>query len=139
MRRNVATDYGIRKLEKALPDICLYWNVSKDDILSKCRDRNLVYARHSLRYLLYQDKKLPLAEIGTLTNCDHATVLHSVKMFRILMNQDFMFNQLFAMINKQLVYNRHSTIKSKIKQVMTSDLSQKEQIEKLEDLYNENR
>jgi len=139
MRRNVATDYGIRKLEKALPDICLYWNVSKDDILSKCRDRNLVYARHSLRYLLYQDKKLPLAEIGTLTNCDHATVLHSVKMFRILMNQDFMFNQLFAMINKQLVYNKHATIKSKIKQVMTSDLSQKEQIKKLEDLYNENR
>lgn len=139
MRRNVATDYGIRKLEKALPDICLYWNVTKDDMLGKCRNRNLAYARHSLRYLLYQDKKLPLAEIGTLTNCDHATVLHSVKMFRILMKQDFMFNQLFAMINKKLVYNRHSTIKSKIKQVMTSDLSQKEQIEKLEDLYNENR
>ena len=35
-------------------------NVTKDDVLSKCRDRNLVNARHSLRYLLYQDKILYL-------------------------------------------------------------------------------
>jgi len=139
MKRKIATDYGIRKLEKVLPDICIYWNVSKDDLLSKCRDRNLVYARHSLRYLLYQDKKLPLAEIGALTNCDHATVLHSVKMFRIMVKQDYMFNQLFDIINKKLIYNKHSTIKSKIKQVLTADLTQKEQIQKLEKLYNENR
>ena len=138
MRRNVATDYGIRKLEKALPDICLYWNVSKDDILSKCRNRNLVYARHSLRYLLYQDKNLPLAEIGTLTNCDHATVLHSVKVFRIMVKQDYMFNQLFAIFRNQLEYNKHATIKSKIKQVMTSRLTIVQKIDKLEELY-ENR
>ena len=138
MRKNVATDYGIKKLEKELPAICLYWGVSSDDLLSSCRDRTLVYARHSLRYLLYQDKNLPLAEIGTLTNCDHATVLHSVKVFRIMVKQDYMFNQLFAIFRNQLEYNKHATIKSKIKQVMTSRLTIVQKIDKLEELY-ENR
>ena len=50
-----------------------------------------------------------------------------------------MFNQLFDMINKNLIYNKHHRIRSKIRQVLTSDLSQKEQIEGLEKLYNENR
>jgi chromosomal replication initiator protein len=57
--------------------VCHHFNLSRQLLTGRGRDRQLTYARQIAMYLLRQDARRPLADIGRLLgNRDHATVLH---------------------------------------------------------------
>ncbi len=65
-------DYGLEFISELV-------GVSSLDIMGKTRLRDVVVARHFLRYYLKRKCYFSYSEIGRMTNCNHATVIHSVK------------------------------------------------------------
>jgi chromosomal replication initiator protein len=57
--------------------VCRHFNLSRQLLTGRDRDRQLTYARQIAMYLLRDDARRPLTEIGRLLGGrDHATVLH---------------------------------------------------------------
>ena len=70
---NIQTE-EIRKLKKV---ICEYFRISMDDLESKSRKSNLVYARNLAFFILREDYKLQLRDIGYIFGGrDHTTIAH---------------------------------------------------------------
>lgn len=56
------------------------------------RKREVVIHRHIIRYLIYNTTTLSMEQTGKITRCDHATVLHSIKSVRnMIETRDFDF------------------------------------------------
>jgi len=53
------------------------WDVTPDEVLSKCRYQEMVNARHYARFLLHHILGMTSIAIGRLTGCTHGAVLHS--------------------------------------------------------------
>ncbi|BAQ92977.1 chromosomal replication initiation protein [uncultured Mediterranean phage uvMED] len=66
------------ELDYALDFISELIGVSTIDIMGKTRIRDAVIARHFLRYYLKEKCQFTYSEIGRMTGCNHATVIHSV-------------------------------------------------------------
>jgi len=64
-----------------------FFNVN---IIQKLRKRELVDIKHAFRYVM-RDMGYSLAEISRMMQCNHATVIHSYKQAKVLMEveQDF--------------------------------------------------
>lgn len=135
MRNKTATSYGLTKLNESLPMICLYWGVNPKDVLGKKRITNIMFARHSLRYLLCLDKSLTLSEIGTLTNGDHASVIHSKKIFELYSEQDLKFQELKGIISGVLEYKKHSSRSHKVSEVIVSKLKIHQKVKLIDAIY----
>lgn len=112
---------GIERFEQAKSICCEYWNVDKSVVFSKTRLRNVINARHSIRYMLYTQKKFSLAEIGGLTNGDHTTVMHSRKTFLNLSDSDEDFRVLFNRITKGNKLRSKVLLHKKIELIMNGD------------------
>ena len=85
--------------------VCDYFNITRDDLLSKTRKRNIVQARQIAMYMsrnLISNCSLSTigAEIG---GKDHATVLHACTTVSDLMTTDKTFRQYVTDIEKLLV------------------------------------
>lgn len=65
-------DYGLDFISELI-------GVSSIDIMGKTRLRDAVIARHFLRYYLKKKCYFTYSEIGRMTGCNHATVIHSVR------------------------------------------------------------
>ena len=96
------TDVTIDKVQRV---VCDYFNISKDDLLSKTRKRQIVQARQIAMYMsrnLINNCSLSTigAEIG---GKDHATVLHACTTVSDLMSTDKTFKQYVTDIEKLLV------------------------------------
>ena len=139
MRKREATEYGKSRLEESLPMICLYWGVTREDLLSKTRVQNVVNARHSLRYLLNRDNNLTLSEIGILTNSDHASVIHSVNVFERYSTLEVKFEELKHIMEGVLSYKKHSSRNYRVSEVVNSKLSTKQKVKMLDSIYYEDR
>ena len=81
MKSSKISKYGKSRLNEGLTVCSNFWRVPKEDILSQSREQCIVNARHSLRYYLCMSNDLSLAEIGTLTQGDHSSVIHSKTIF----------------------------------------------------------
>ena len=95
-------DVTIDKVQRV---VCDYFNISKDDLLSKTRKRQIVQARQIAMYMsrnLISNCSLSTigAEIG---GKDHATVLHACTTVTDLMSTDKTFKQYVTDIEKLLV------------------------------------
>lgn len=56
--------------------VCLYYGVTADEVMGKCRKTEIVRARHILFYI-FSEKSLGLNHIGRLIGGrDHSTVIH---------------------------------------------------------------
>ena len=66
-------------LHEAIGFITNLTGVDEADMLSKSRQRDGVVAKHFLRYYLRENFNMTYEMIGNLTNCHHATVIHSLK------------------------------------------------------------
>ena len=55
-----------------------YYKISHSDMVGRCRQRNVNYARKMAIYLCRQLLDLPYADIGEKFNRDHSTILHLV-------------------------------------------------------------
>ena len=95
-------DVTIDKVQRV---VCDYFNITRDDLLSKTRKRQIVQARQIAMYMsrnLISNCSLSTigAEIG---GKDHATVLHACTTVGDLMSTDKTFKQYVTDIEKLLV------------------------------------
>ncbi|MGM9763926.1 MAG: chromosomal replication initiator protein DnaA [Candidatus Cryptobacteroides sp.] len=92
-------------IEKVQKVVCDYFSISRGDLVSSTRKRNIVQAR---QIAMFMSKKLvantSLSTIGAeIGGKDHATVLHSCKTVADLMDTDRTFRQYVDDIEKMLV------------------------------------
>jgi chromosomal replication initiator protein len=69
-----------RKPQAIIERLCDYYNVSKDQLLSKSRDRQLVFIRHLAIYLILTKTRLTLKATGLIFGRDHTTAIHAKRM-----------------------------------------------------------
>ena len=95
-------DLNIDKVQKT---VCEYFNISRDDILSKSRKRQIVQARQIAMFLSRNlISNCSLATIGQeIGGKDHATVLHACTTVSDLMSTDKVFRKYVTDIESMLV------------------------------------
>ena len=94
-------DITIDKVQKV---VCDYFNISRDDLLSKTRKRQIVQARQIAMYMSRSLINCSLSTIGAeIGGKDHATVLHACTTVNDLMATDKTFKQYVTDIEKMLV------------------------------------
>jgi chromosomal replication initiator protein len=94
-------DLTIDKVQKV---VCDYFNITRDDLLSKTRKRQIVQARQIAMYMSRSLINCSLSTIGAeIGGKDHATVLHACTTVSDLMSTDKTFKQYVADIEKILV------------------------------------
>lgn len=96
------TEVSIDKVQKK---VCEYFNISKDDIHSKSRKRNIVQARQIAMFLSRNlISNCSLSTIGSeIGGKDHATVLHACMTVSDLMATDKVFRKYVTDIESSLV------------------------------------
>ena len=95
-------DLNIDKVQKT---VCEYFNISREDILSKSRKRQIVQARQIAMFLSRNlISNCSLATIGQeIGGKDHATVLHACTTVSDLMSTDTVFRKYVTDIESMLV------------------------------------
>ena len=94
-------DITIDKVQKV---VCDYFNITRDDLLSKTRKRQIVQARQIAMYMSRTLINCSLSTIGVeIGGKDHATVLHACSTVNDLMATDKTFKQYVTDIEKILV------------------------------------
>ena len=94
-------DITIDKVQKV---VCDYFNITRDDLLSKTRKRQIVQARQIAMYMSRTLINCSLSTIGAeIGGKDHATVLHACSTVNDLMATDKTFKQYVTDIEKMLV------------------------------------
>jgi chromosomal replication initiator protein len=97
-------DVTIDKVQRV---VCDYFNITRDDLLSKTRKRQIVQARQIAMYLSRNLINCSLSTIGAeIGGKDHATVLHACTTVGDLMSTDKTFKQYVNDIEKILVPTR---------------------------------
>ena len=98
---DVQVDISIDKVQKV---VCDYFNITRDDLLSKTRKRQIVQARQIAMYMSRSLINCSLSTIGAeIGGKDHATVLHACTTVNDLMSTDKAFRQYVTDIEKMLV------------------------------------
>ena len=92
-------------MDKVQEVVCEYFNITRENLLSKSRKRQIVQAR---QIAMYMSRNLiggcSLSTIGMeLGGKDHATVLHACNTVSDLMSTDKMFRQYVSDIERILV------------------------------------
>ena len=91
-------------IDKVQRVVCDYFNVTREDLLSKTRKRNIVQARQIAMYMSRNLINVSLSTIGAeIGGKDHATVLHACSTVSDLMSTDKTFKQYVNDIEKILV------------------------------------
>jgi chromosomal replication initiator protein len=100
----VGEEHNELTIEKVQRVVCDYFNVTRDDLLSKTRKRNIVQARQIAMYMSRNLINVSLSTIGAeIGGKDHATVLHACSTVSDLMSTDKTFRQYVNDIEKILV------------------------------------
>ncbi len=96
------TDLNIDKVQRS---VCEYFNISRDDLVSKSRKRQIVQARQIAMFLSRNlISNCSLAAIGQeIGGKDHATVLHACTTVSDLMATDKLFKKYVTDIESMLV------------------------------------
>ncbi len=91
-------------IDKVQKVVCDYFNITRDELLSKTRKRQIVQARQIAMYMSRTLINCSLSTIGAeIGGKDHATVLHACTTVSDLMSTDKSFRQYVADIEKMLV------------------------------------
>ena len=92
-------------IDKVQKTVCEYFGISREDLLSKCRKRQIVQARQIAMYLSRQlVSNCSLATIGMeIGGKDHATVLHACNTVTDLMSTDRVFKKYVTDIEATLL------------------------------------
>ncbi len=91
-------------IDKVQKVVCDYFNITRDDLLSKTRKRQIVQARQIAMYMSRMLINCSLSTIGAeIGGKDHATVLHACSTVNDLMSTDKSFKQYVTDIEKLLV------------------------------------
>ena len=94
-------------IDKVQKVVCEYFNISREDLVSKTRKRQIVQARQIAMYMSRSLINCSLSTIGAeIGGKDHATVLHACTTVNDLMSTDKTFRQYVNDIEKILVPTR---------------------------------
>ena len=100
----VGEEHNELTIDKVQRVVCDYFNITRDDLLSKTRKRNIVQARQIAMYISRNLINISLSTIGSeIGGKDHATVLHACTTVSDLMSTDKTFKQYVTDIEKILV------------------------------------
>lgn len=90
-------------IDKVQNVVCDYFNISKEELVSKSRKRKIVQARQIAMYMTRNLINCSLSVIGAeIGGKDHATVLHACSTVSDLMSIDRVFRQYVTDIEKML-------------------------------------
>jgi len=70
---------NIEVVSKLVDKVCEKYTVSKHDIFSKGRTRDVVRARSIIYNLLYEGYNVSLSSMARVFNQDHTTIIHSIR------------------------------------------------------------
>jgi chromosomal replication initiator protein len=91
-------------IDKVQRVVCDYFNITRDELMSKTRKRQIVQARQIAMYMSRSLINCSLSTIGSeIGGKDHATVLHACTTVSDLMSTDKTFRQYVNDIEKILV------------------------------------
>ena len=100
----VGEEHNELTIDKVQKVVCDYFNITRDDLLSKTRKINIVQARQIAMYISRNLINVSLSTIGSeIGGKDHATVLHACTTVTDLMSTDKVFKQYVSDIEKILV------------------------------------
>ena len=92
--------------EDVIDCTCKYFDVSKEDLLGKKRDKKIVEPRQICIYVISEMLPLPLTAIGEIMgNRDHTTVLHAKNKVVSLIGKDDRFDKAITDI-KNMIYKK---------------------------------
>ena len=92
-------------------EVCKYFKISKNEMLSPRRSRYLVRPRQTAIYLTKSLTSKSLPEIGrAFSNRDHTTVIHSVKTIEKLRTNDNELNLSIDNLKNKILFNRDDEI-----------------------------
>ena len=70
---------NIEVVSKLVDKVCEKYTVSKHDVFSKGRTRDVVRARSIIYNLLYESYNVSLSSMARVFNQDHTTIIHSLR------------------------------------------------------------
>ena len=114
---NKITTLRTEVLRKALDFTSKLMRVEPADILGISRERNIVLSRHLTRYFLYDKEGITWTEISRLMNCNHASIIHSIKFIR----ETAVFDKYINTLKHSVDYNvlpDHFTMREEIKRCL---------------------
>ena len=68
------------EIDSVINKVCIKCEVSKKELFTKARTRDIVRARNIIQNILNEKYKMSLSDIGRIFGQDHTTVLYSIKM-----------------------------------------------------------
>jgi len=68
------------EIESVINKVCIKYEVSKKELFTKTRTRDIVRARNIIHNILNERYKMSLTDIGKIFGQDHTTVLNSIQM-----------------------------------------------------------
>ena len=87
--------------DKIIGEVCKYFDISRDDLTGKRRNREFVEPRQVAVYLINEFLGIPLLNIGTLLGGrDHSTVLHARNKIEGQINTDARIKRIVTDISK---------------------------------------
>ena len=98
-------------IELIQTEVCKYFKISKNEMLSSRRSRYLVRPRQAAIYLTKVLTSKSLPEIGrSFSNRDHTTVIHSVKTIEKIRKNDEEFNSNLESLKNKIIFNKNNEI-----------------------------
>ena len=98
-------------IDKIQTEVCKYFKISKNEMLSSRRSRYLVRPRQTAIYLTKSLTSKSLPEIGrAFSNRDHTTVIHSVKTIDKLRKVDSELNISIDNLKNKILFNNNNEI-----------------------------
>lgn len=74
--------------DKIITTVCDHLNLNIEQVKSKSRAKELVYARHLIFYFIRKHTTVTLKSAGDLFNRDHATVIHALHNLQDIMDTE---------------------------------------------------
>ena len=74
--------------QEVISRVCKIFDCKNEDLGSKVRKRNILYARHTAIFLIYEPMKVSESLAGELFNRDHSTVNFARKKIQRLLKSD---------------------------------------------------
>ena len=125
-----------QELDNAVDFVSELVGVAGIDIMGKTRIRDAVIGRHLVRYYLFKKCFFTYSEIGRMTGCNHATVIHSVKYIEECAAYDKLYSLYKDSIDRG-VLKTNSDIRMGIKRILNANRSNEFKCNALISLLNE--
>lgn len=103
-----SNDYITQRTDEIINKICLFYDVSFEELKKACRKPKMVRARAFIYYFLFTELKLFKAEIGRIFNNCHSTVIHTLQGLEYKLDDTYDYKEYrdeFDQLKKILINN----------------------------------